>query len=63
MEAVLLMLGVGVVGFRRDVDAAHRRLLHPVGVSEVEATLKGALVFCRTDEGEDQGEEQNRSQA
>lgn len=57
MEAVLLMLGVGVVGFRRDVDAAHRRLLHPVGVSEVETTLKGALVFCRMDEGEDQGEE------
>lgn len=58
MEAVLLMLGVAVVGLGRGVDAAaYRRLLHPVGVSEVEATLKGALVFCRMDVGEGQGEE------
>lgn len=46
VEAVLLMLAVGVVRLRRDVDPAHRRLLHPVGVSEVEAALEGALVFC-----------------
>lgn len=42
VEAVLLMggVGVGVSG-----DAANGRLVHPVGVSEVEAALKGALVF------------------
>lgn len=44
MEAILLMGGVGV-GICRDVDAANGRLVHPVGVSEVEAALKGALVF------------------
>lgn len=58
VEAVLLMGGVGV-GI---VDAANGCLVHPVGVSEVEAALKGALVFweMRRRKGRGRGEEEKK---
>lgn len=43
VEAIVLMGRVGV-RISRDVDAADR-LLHPVGVSKMEAALKAALIF------------------
>lgn len=43
VEAIVLMGGVGV-RISRDVDTADG-LLHPVGVCEMEAALKAALVF------------------
>lgn len=38
-------MGGVAVRVSRDVDATAGRLVHPVGVCEVEAALKGALVF------------------
>lgn len=43
VEAIVLMGSVGV-RISWDVDATDR-LLHPVGVTEMEAALKAALVF------------------
>lgn len=43
MKAIVLMGGV-VMSISWDVDTADR-LLHPVGVSKMEAALKAGLVF------------------
>ena len=50
MEAIGLMGGV-VVRVGQDVAAADR-LLHPVRVSKMEATLEAALVVCGEERGE-----------